>query len=54
MFSLKRICICLSVLGLQLVNCQVRGGFCVPDGTNAEDTTLPSFTDGVDFSALHL
>ncbi|CDJ39527.1 eukaryotic initiation factor-2B gamma subunit, putative [Eimeria tenella] len=38
----------------KLVNCQVRGGFCVPDGTNAEDTTLPSFTDGVDFSALHL
>ncbi|KAL8270470.1 hypothetical protein Esti_005617 [Eimeria stiedai] len=32
----------------KLVNCQVRGGFCVPDGTIAEDTTLPSFTDGVD------
>ncbi|OEH73671.1 eukaryotic initiation factor-2b gamma [Cyclospora cayetanensis] len=38
----------------KLVNCQVRGGFCVPDGTIAEDTTLPSFTDGVDFTALHL
>ncbi|KAL8424287.1 hypothetical protein Efla_002905 [Eimeria flavescens] len=32
----------------KLVNCQVRGGFCVPDGTTAEDTTLPSFTDAVD------
>ncbi|CDJ52826.1 eukaryotic initiation factor-2B gamma subunit, putative [Eimeria brunetti] len=38
----------------KLVNCQVRGGFCVPDGTTAEDTTLPSFTDGVEFEALHL
>lgn len=36
----------------KLVNCQVRAGFCVPDGTNAEDTTLPSFTDGVDFASL--
>lgn len=33
----------------KLVNCQVRAGFSVPDGTNAEDTTLPSFTDDVDF-----
>ncbi|CDJ30201.1 eukaryotic initiation factor-2B gamma subunit, putative [Eimeria mitis] len=38
----------------KLVSCQVRGGFCVPDGTIAEDTTLPSFTDGVEFAALHL
>ncbi|CDI77148.1 eukaryotic initiation factor-2B gamma subunit, putative [Eimeria acervulina] len=38
----------------KLSNCQVRGGFCVPDGTTAEDTTLPSFTDGVEFAALHL
>ncbi|KAL8432753.1 hypothetical protein ACSSS7_004377 [Eimeria intestinalis] len=32
----------------KLINCQVRGGFYVPDGTVAEDTTLPSFTEGVD------
>ncbi|CDJ56867.1 eukaryotic initiation factor-2B gamma subunit, putative [Eimeria maxima] len=38
----------------KLVNCQVRAGFCVPDGTTAEDTTLPSFTDGVEFAALHV
>ncbi|CDI74873.1 eukaryotic initiation factor-2B gamma subunit, putative [Eimeria praecox] len=38
----------------KLVSCQVRGGFCVPDGTTAEDTTLPSFTDDVEFADLHM